>query len=103
MYCVIKKSIETEKALKTLQPLNKYTFVVVKGSTKIDIKIAVEKIYKVKVMSVNKIPTRKKERLIWRWKVITKRKSSIKAIVTLKSWDKIDISEFKNSKTKDGK
>ena len=103
IYNILKGFIETEKTMKKLQPMNKYTFIVSSESWKIDIRNAVETLYNVTVISVNTVPVRKKTRLAWRWKIITKRKAFTKAIVTIKSWDKIDVAAVQDQKVKDGK
>lgn len=51
-YDIIKTLLRTEKAT-LLEPARKYLFLVAKASNKIQIKKAVEEIYKVKVASVN--------------------------------------------------
>ena len=85
---VVKGMIRTEKGA-LLQPLNKYLFWVDKTSNKIEIKKAVEDIYKVKVDSVNTmIVSGKAKRVRYAvgytpdWK---------KAVVTLKEGSKIDL------------
>ncbi len=103
IYSILKGIIETEKTMQKLQPMNKYTFIVSNEAWKIDIRNAVETMYNVTVTSVNTVPVRKKTRLAWRWKTIIKRKAFTKAIVTLKSWDKIDVAAVQEQKTKDGK
>jgi len=102
IYSVIKGFVETEKAF-ALQKMWKYTFVVSQDAEKIKISKAVTALYWVEVVSVNTIPTRKKERVIWRWKIFTKRQASTKAIVTLKKWDKIDFTSFSTTKKKEVK
>mgnify|MGYP003310105073 CR=1 FL=1 len=60
---VLKKPVLTEKSLILLQEENKYTFDVDVNANKIEIKKAVEEIFKVKVVSVNTInvlPKRKR-------------------------------------------
>jgi len=87
-YDVIKSMVRTEKGSTQLE-LNKYQFWVDGSANKIEIKSAVKEIYKVTPTKVNVMNMRGK----WRrlryhegmsagWK---------KAIVTLKSGDKIDI------------
>lgn len=87
-YEVIVSLLHTEKGSELL-PLNKYLFRVVKDANKLEIKKAVEEIYKVKVKSVNTLTIRgKKRRLRFKegttpdWK---------KAIVTLKEGEKIEV------------
>ena len=80
--------LRTEKGT-TLLPFNKYLFLVEKQANKLEIKQAVEEIYKVKVETVNTgIMPGKKKRVRYvegetaDWK---------KAVVTLKEGHKIDI------------
>jgi len=88
LYSIIKNLMRTEKGTQML-PLNKYIFKVDVKATKIEIKRAVEKIYKVKVADVNTInqggklkKVRYKAGYTSDWK---------KAVVTLKPGSKIDM------------
>ena len=56
-YNIIKKQITTEKST-NLQQFNQYSFVVSKDSNSLEIKSAIEKIFKVKVNKVNTSITR---------------------------------------------
>ena len=85
---VVKGLIRTEKGSR-MQPFNKYLFWVDKGSNKIEIKKAVEDIYKVKAQSVNTVSMRGKLKRV-RY-VIGKTSDWKKAIVTLKEGSKIDV------------
>ena len=68
---------------------NKYTFLVRPDSNKTEIKIAVEKVFNVKVIGVNTINRQGKRK---RTKFgIGERKATRRAIVTLKEGDRIDI------------
>ena len=68
---------------------NKYTFLVRPDSNKTEIKIAVEKVFGVKVVGVNTINRQGKRK---RTKFgIGERKATRRAIVTLKEGDRIDI------------
>lgn len=85
---VIKGMIRTEKG-SMISPLNKYLFAVSKGANKIEIRKAIEDIYKVKVNSVNTVMMRGKAKRVRYavgmtpdWK---------KAIVTLKEGSKIEV------------
>ncbi len=89
---ILRKGIVTEKTVK-LQKRNQYTFEVAPTATKIDIRRAVEQLFKVKVTSVNTLRMPGKPKLIRRrgaaprpveareWK---------KAIVTLAEGESID-------------
>ena len=87
-YKIVMSLIRTEKGTKLL-PFNKYFFWVNKNANKINVKVAVERIYTVKVKDVNTVMMRgKKKRVRFEegktpdWK---------KAIVTLAPGEKIDI------------
>jgi large subunit ribosomal protein L23 len=54
-YDIILGPIVTEKSMKLKDDYNKYTFKVLKTANKVEIKNAVEEIFKVKVLSVHTI------------------------------------------------
>ena len=85
---VVKGLIRTEKGSLILS-LNKYLFWVERDSNKIEIKKAVEDIYKVKVDAVNTVMMRGKLKRV-RY-AMGKTSDWKKAIVTLKEGNKIDI------------
>jgi large subunit ribosomal protein L23 len=85
---IVKGLIRTEKGA-TILPLNKYLFWADKKANKIEIRKAVEDIYKVKVDSVNTIMMRGKAKRV-RY-AVGKTPDWKKAIVTLKEGSKIDI------------
>ena len=88
-YQVILNPLVTEKATQ-LSEFNKIVFSVPLSANKIDIKSSIEKIYSVKVLSVNTILLKGKTK---RFKgVLGRRNSSKKAIVTLAPGDTIDLS-----------
>ena len=88
-YQVILKPLVTEKATQ-LSEFNKIVFSVPLSANKIDIKSSIEKIYSVKVLSVNTILLKGKTK---RFKgVLGRRNSSKKAIVTLAPGNTIDLS-----------
>jgi len=87
-YSVLKGLIRTEKGA-TLLPLNKYLFWVDKFANKIEIRKAVEDIYKVKVAGVNTVMMRGKAKRV-RY-AVGKTPDWKKAIVTLKEGSKIDV------------
>ncbi|MFH0732084.1 MAG: 50S ribosomal protein L23 [Candidatus Omnitrophota bacterium] len=87
-YDIIKSLLQTEKGAHLMKQ-NKYLFLVDKMANKIQIKKAVEEIFKVKVVSVNVInmkgkPRRVRYKLGWAsdWK---------KAVVTLKEGSAIEV------------
>lgn len=89
-YKVIKTVRVTEKGDELSKKLNQYQVVVDRGANKIDIKRAMQQLFKVKVLRVNTMHVRgkaRRERTVQfgrtpAWK---------KAIVTLKSGDKIEL------------
>lgn len=86
-YDIIKALIRTEKS--TLQePKGKYLFLVDKSSNKIQIKHAVEEIYKVKVNNVNTFVSCGKLKKV-RYQ-LGKTPDIKKALVTLKKGEKIE-------------
>ena len=85
---IVVEMIRTEKGA-SLLPLNKYQFHVNRSANKIEIKSAVEHIYKVKVDCVNTISMRGKTKRV-RY-AVGKTPDWKKAIVTLKEGEKIDI------------
>ena len=85
---IVKGMIRTEKG-SALLTLNKYLFWVDKGSNKIEVKKAIEDMYKVKVDSVNTIMMRGKLKRV-RY-VVGKTSDWKKAIVTLREGSKIDV------------
>ncbi len=90
-YDVLIRPLVTEKAVNLAQQQNKYTFYVDKRANKIEIKKAVEDLFKVKVLSVNTINVKGKKKRVGRYEGRTP--DHKKAIVTLKPGDKIDIFE----------
>ena len=88
-YQVILNPLVTEKATQ-LSEFNKIVFSVPLSANKIDIKSSIEKIYSVKVLSVNTILLKGKTK---RFKgILGRRNSSKKAIVTLAPGNTIDLS-----------
>jgi large subunit ribosomal protein L23 len=90
IYEVLRRPLITEKST-VLQGMNKYAFEVADGSNKLMIKQAVEKAFKVTVTGVNVITMQGKKKRMGRREVITLPWK--KAIVTLKSGDKIEFFE----------
>lgn len=85
---VLKKPVLTEKTL-TLLDENKYTFDVDVNANKIEIRNAVEKMFNVKVESVNVMNVRPKTKRVGRYTGKTNRRR--KAIVKLAEGHKIDL------------
>lgn len=85
---IIKALIRTEKAT-TYEPDGKYLFLVNKSANKIQIKQAVEQLYKVKVKNVNTfISLGKLKRVRYQ---LGRTPDLKKAIVTLKQGQKIEV------------
>ncbi len=90
---ILVKPIITEKMTAQAEKLNRYGFVVAKGANKLEIKAAVEKMYNVKVDSVNtqqyvgKVKTRNTTRGV----AVGRVNRNKKAIVTLKQGEVIDF------------
>ncbi|MEW5758042.1 MAG: 50S ribosomal protein L23 [Candidatus Omnitrophota bacterium] len=87
-YNIVKSLLRTEKS-SLQEPLNKYLFLVANNANKLQIKKAIEEIYKVKVHSVNTINmpgklkrVRYQEGYTSDWK---------KALVSLKEGSKIEV------------
>ena len=79
---VIIAPVVTEKSNDEIQ-MGKYTFKVNKKATKVDIKRAVEKLFEVKVLSVNTMTVKGKEKRVGR--SIGKTSDWKKAIVTIET------------------
>lgn len=89
-YDVIRYPLMTEKSTMILEKANGYVFVVEKTATKSDIKNAIERIFSVKVLSVNTIVNKGKNKFV---RGIPGRRSDFKkAIVKLESGNKIELS-----------
>lgn len=87
-YDIIKALIRSEKAT-LYEPEGKYLFLVDKTSNKIQIKRAVEEIYKVKVKDVNTFVSYGKMKRVRHQ--LGKTPDLKKAVVTLKKGEKIEI------------
>ncbi len=90
LYEVLKRPMITEKST-TLAPQGKYVFEVSREANKNEIKIAVEKAFKVTVSAVNVITIPGELKRVGKNKVI--KQPWKKAIVTLKPGDKIELFE----------
>ncbi len=88
-YSIIKKPLTTEKST-TLQQYNQYTFLVSKESNTNEIKQAIEKIFKVKVIKINTSVLRGKLKSFKGNYGF--RRDEKKAIITLKEGNTIDSS-----------
>ncbi len=90
LYGVLRRPLITEKDT-MLQAQGKYAFEIAREANKPQIKEAVEKAFKVKVLTVNVMTVPGKTRRVGRRQVLTQ--SWKKAIVTLKPGDKIELFE----------
>jgi large subunit ribosomal protein L23 len=90
LYDILRRPLITEKST-SLQTQGKYAFEVDRSANKEQIKQAVEKAFNVKVTAVNVMRVAGERRRIGRREVSSS--SWKKAIVTLKSGDKIQIFE----------
>lgn len=85
---IVKGLLRTEKGA-NMMPMSKYLFWVDKKSNKVEIRNAVESIYKVKVNSVNTMNVKGKPKRVRYTMGLTS--GWKKAVVTLKQGDKIDV------------
>ena len=90
LYEVLRRPLITEKNT-VLQEQSKYAFEVAKSANKVQVKQAVEKAFKVKVNSVNMMTVPGREKRVGRRVTLTPPWK--KAIVTLKTGDKIEFFE----------
>jgi large subunit ribosomal protein L23 len=85
---VLLRPIVSEKSYSLLNE-NKYTFIVHPDANKTEIKIAVERLFNVRVLAVNTVNREgKRKRTRYGW---GKRKDTKRAIVTVAGTDRIDI------------
>ncbi|MCX7832108.1 MAG: 50S ribosomal protein L23 [Actinobacteria bacterium] len=86
---IIIAPIITEKSYRLANEENKYSFRVHPDANKIEIKNAVEKLFNVKVLSVNTINVKPKKKRLGKFEGRTNRWK--KAVVTLKEGDRIEF------------
>lgn len=87
---VLIRPVVSEKSLGLMEE-NKYTFIVDNNANKIEIKKAVEELFKVKVLKVRTLKVPGKNRRMGRYEGKTPERK--KAIVTLRPGDKIEVFE----------
>lgn len=87
---IIIKPVVTEKSVDLMQE-NKYCFKVAKDASKIEIKNAIEEIFKVTVVNVNTVNVHGKMKRMGRTQGMTA--SWKKAVVTLREGDSIEVFE----------
>ncbi len=91
IYSVIKKPLVTEKSTIARDEENKYCFEVDRGATKIDIRNAVEKIFKVRVVNIHTVNVVGKKKRVG--KIAGRKRSWKKAVITLASGSSIEVYE----------
>lgn len=88
---VLIRPLITEQSMNMVQKENKYTFYVDKRANKIEIKKAVEDLFKVKVLAVNTAIVKGKKKRVGRFTGLTTARK--KAFVTLRPGDRIEAFE----------
>ena len=91
LYDIITRPLITEKTTIQKEKANQYTFEVAKDANRIEIRRAVEKIFNVRVKSVQTIQVKGKTKQ--RGRISGKRKDWKKAVVALKPGERIDFFE----------
>jgi large subunit ribosomal protein L23 len=91
IHTVVKRPLFTEKGAKLKEKENKVLVEVAKDVNKLDIKRAIEEIFKVKVEKVATVTTNGKWKKYGR--SVGKRPDRKKAIITLKKGEKLDFIE----------
>jgi len=88
---IIFEPVVSEKSYDLVEANNTYTFIVDPRSNKTEIKLAIEKIFDVKVVSVNTMNRKGKHKRTGY--VIGRRKNTKRALVTLSTGHSIDVFE----------
>ena len=89
LYRIIRKALITEKSTIAKEEGNKYIFAVDRGANKIEIGTAVEKLFKVKVLSVHVMNVAGKKKRMGR--IVGRKSDWKKAVVTLAPGSSIEI------------
>jgi len=87
-YDIIKAPIITEQSTKLIESQNRYTFKVDRKANKVEIKKAIEKIFNVKVLSVNTVNVLPKYKKMGKYEGF--KPAYKKAVVKLAEGQKID-------------
>ena len=87
---ILKKPVITEKSISLVQG-NKYTFIIALTANKVEVKKAVEELFKVKVKKVNTVRVKGKAKRVRN--IVGRTPEIKKAIVTLREGDRIEIFE----------
>ena len=90
-YEILVRPLITEKSMKLVEE-GKYTFEVKQGANKVEVKKAVEELFKVEVTAVNMMNTQRKRRRVGKYEGL--RPAVQKAIVTLAEGQKLDVFEI---------
>ena len=90
-YDILVRPLITEKTMKLVEE-GKCTFEVKQGSNKVEVKKAVEELFKVEVTAVNMMNTLRKKRRVGKYEGL--RPAVQKAIVTLAEGQKLDVFEI---------
>ena len=90
-YDILVRPLITEKTMKLVEE-GKYTFEVKQGANKVEVKKAVEELFKVEVTAVNMMNTLRKKRRVGKYEGL--RPAVQKAIVTLAEGQKLDVFEI---------
>ena len=90
-YEIIVRPLITEKSMKLVDE-GKQTFEVKQGANKVEVKKAVEELFKVDVTAVNMMNTQRKRRRVGKYEGL--RPAVQKAIVTLAEGQKLDVFEI---------
>ena len=88
LYQIIKRALLTEKSTIGRESANQYNFEVDSKANKIEVKQAIEKIFKVKVLAVRVLGVHGKVKRVG--KAVGKKKDWKKAIVTLAPGERIE-------------
>lgn len=90
-YQVVRRPLLTEKGTRLKEEANQYVFRVAKRANKVEIKQAIEALFKVTVLDVRTLPVRGKAKRLGRFQ--GKQADWKKAIATLKAGDSIELYE----------
>ena len=90
-YQVVQRPLLTEKGTRLKDEANQYVFRVAKRANKVEIKQAIESLFKVTVVDVRTLPVRGKTKRLGRFQ--GKQADWKKAIATLKAGDSIELYE----------
>ena len=88
---IVQRPLLTEKGTRLKENANQYLFRVAKRANKVEIKRAIETLFKVTVTDVRTLPVRGKARRLGRFQ--GRRADWKKAIATLKAGDSIELYE----------